>query len=72
MEQEGFRWRDDDGTEATANWRQNQDVDDSIAIETNIRLRFLLNSTGDYDSTQFKLQYKKTADAIWRDMPEAI
>ncbi len=69
IDQEGFRWRNDDGTEITATWRQMQDFDDTVGKVTNIRLRTLLDSTGDPASQQFKLQYKKTADSTWLDVP---
>jgi hypothetical protein len=73
LEQEGFRWRNDDDDEANATWRQDQDVDDEIAKETNIRLRTILNATGDPDTQQFEIQYKETSDAAseWRKIPEA-
>lgn len=70
LEQEGFRWRNDNGSEITATWRQNQDVDDTIAIETNIRLRVLINATSDPATKQYKLQYKRTAGATWKDVAE--
>jgi hypothetical protein len=73
LEQEGFRWRNDNDDEVDATWRQDQDVDDEIAKETNIRLRTLLNATGDPDSQQFEIQYKESSDAAseWRKIPEA-
>jgi hypothetical protein len=42
-EQEGFRFRNDDGSESTATWKQNQDVNATIAVDQNFRLRFLIN-----------------------------
>lgn len=73
LEQEGFRFRNDDDDEANATWRQNQDVNDTIAKEINIRLRTILNATGDPDSQQFEIQYKETSDGAseWRKIPEA-
>ena len=72
LEQEGFRWRNDNGSESAATWKAAQDVDvTDIGKNENIRLRFLINATGDPDAKQFKLQYKKTADSEWRDMPES-
>jgi len=71
LEQEGFRWRDDDDSEAAATGLALQDIDITRAKETNTRLRILLNATGDQAAKQFKLQYKKTSDATWRDMPES-
>ena len=71
LEQEGFRFRADDDSESSATWLALQDVDITRAKETNTRLRILLNTTGDQAAKQFKLQYKKTSDSVWRDMPES-
>jgi hypothetical protein len=62
VEQEGFRFREDDGSESAASWRQAQDVDDTISKEANFRLRFLLNATNDPATDAYKIQYKKTSD----------
>jgi len=69
-EQEGFRWRNDDGTEITATWRQAQDVDEDVAKEKNIRLRVLIDSTGNLTTQQATLQYKRDDEAAseWRDV----
>lgn len=66
LEQEGFRWRNDDGSESVATWRQSQDVDDTVAADTNVRLRVLVNATGDVASKKFKLQYRKVGNSVWR------
>jgi len=50
IEQEGFRFRNDDGTEATATGKANQDVNITLAADTAFRLRFLLKATGNPDS----------------------
>lgn len=65
IEQEGFRFRNDDGSEAAATWRQVQDVVDTVAADTNIRLRILLNATGDPASSAFQLEYRKVGAADW-------
>lgn len=67
-EQEGFRFRNDDGSETTATWRQAQDVNDSIAKETAFRLRMLTDASGDPGSHQVTLQYKRDDEAAteWR------
>jgi len=69
-EQEGFRWRNDDGTEITATWRQAQDVDEEVSKEENIRLRILIDTTGNLPTQQATLQYKRDdeADSEWRDI----
>ena len=50
IEQEGFRHRNDDGDEATATWKANQDMNITLAADTAFRLRFLLKATGNPDS----------------------
>lgn len=69
-EQEGFRFRNDDGNEANATWRQNQDVDDTAGIAQNVRLRILTDATGDPGAEAATLQYKRSdEDATqWRDV----
>ena len=62
LAQEGYRWRNDDGSESTATFRQLQDVDDSIAKEINVRLRTLIDATGDPASEQYQIEYKEDAD----------
>lgn len=71
IEQEGFRWRNDDGSEAAATWRQAQDVNDTIAKNTNIRLRTLVNVSGDPATQQATKQYRRVGDADteWRAVP---
>ncbi len=58
-EQEGYRWRNDDDNEADATWRQSQDVVDTVDKTTNIRLRTLLDATGDPGTLTRTLQYKR-------------
>lgn len=60
--QEGFRWRNDDGSESAATWAAAQDT--NITEDKNItkRLRVLVNATGDPASTSFQLEVKKSTD----------
>lgn len=69
LEQEGFRWRNDDGSETTATWLANQDIAITQPSATNTRLRAIVNATNDPGSKQFKLQYRKQGAASWRDVP---
>ena len=50
IEQEGFRFLNDDGDETTATGKANQDVNINLAADTAFRLRFLLKATGNPDS----------------------
>jgi hypothetical protein len=70
IEQEGFQWYDDDAAEGSATTLAAQDANITRAKNTNTRLRLLLNATGDPASTQYKLQYKRSADPTseWEDL----
>ena len=56
IEQEGFRFRNDDGSETTATWKANQDVNITLAANTAFRLRFLLKATGNPDSIDAQVE----------------
>ena len=43
LDQSHFRFRNDDGTEITATWKQDQDVDETILVDTIFRVRFVLD-----------------------------
>lgn len=64
---EGYRWRNDDGSETGATWLANQDVNITQPTATNTRLRTLINSTSaaDPSSNQYKLEYKRSTDSIY-------
>lgn len=66
LEQEGFRWRDDDGSETTATWLDSQDTNITRATSTNTRLRVLVNGTNDPDSSQYQLEYKLSSASSYR------
>ncbi len=72
LEQEGFRFRNDDGSEAAATWRQAQDVNDTIAKDTNIRLRVLVNATGDPASNQYQLEYRKVGTTPYSKLDKVL
>lgn len=65
-EQEGYRWRADDGNETGATWLADQDTAIEQAIDTNTRLRVLVNATGDVTAGQYQLEWKKSTDSVWR------
>lgn len=67
LEQEGFRFRADDGDEDGATWLASQDTDISRAADTNTRLRMLLNGTDDPGSAQYQLEWRKVSGPTdWR------
>jgi hypothetical protein len=67
-EQEGYRFRNDDDSESAATWRQLQDIVDTVDKLENIRLRMLLDATGDPPTITRTLEYKRDdeADAEYR------
>ena len=71
LEQEGFRWRDDNGSETGASWLAAQDAQISRVISTNTRLRMLVNATSDPASSQYQLEYKLSTDAAYRKVEAA-
>lgn len=71
LEQEGYRWRDDDADEDEASWLEVQDANTTIAKNTNLRLRVILNSTNDYNSTQYQLEYKEESEESYTAVPES-
>lgn len=68
LEQEGYRWRNDDGSETTATWKAAQDTTVTLPAGTVTRLRVIVNATGDPSSGQYKLEYRKVGDTAWRNM----
>jgi hypothetical protein len=48
LEQEGYRFRNDDGSESTATWLADQDTNITRRAGVNVRLRVITNITGDY------------------------
>ena len=65
---EGFRFRSDDGTEITASWIAAQDIGISQDKGAVVRLRVLVNVSGDPDSDALTLQYREVGggDNDWR------
>jgi hypothetical protein len=66
LEQEGYRWRNDDGAEDAATWAASQDAGLTASVGQNKRLRVLVNATNDPASTQYQLEWRKQGDSTWR------
>jgi len=71
LEQEGFHFRNDDGSESAATFIGAQDSDTTRGKSLNTRLRILVDASGDPDTAQLTLQYRKVgdADSEWRAVP---
>lgn len=63
--QEGFRFRNDDGSETTATWIEDQDVEITAEANTNIRLRVLVDTSGDTPDTTYQLESSPNEDETW-------
>ena len=68
LEQEGFRWFNDDGSESASTAAAAQDTSITAAAGQTRRIRMLLDATGDPATTQYKLQYKLSTDGSWTDV----
>ena len=65
VEQEGFRFRSDDGSESAATWFAAQDTNIVQEKNINMRLRVLLNSTLDRGSEQYRLEFREVGGTTW-------
>lgn len=62
--QEGYRWRNDNGSESAATWAADQDAVLSAPLGKK-RIRMLIDATGDPDTAQYQLEYRKVGDTEW-------
>jgi hypothetical protein len=71
VDQEGFRWRDDDADEDEATWLAVQDTNITRAKNTNTRIRVLMNVAANPPTQTAGLWYRKVGDpdSEWRKVP---
>jgi hypothetical protein len=72
VEQEGFRAYNDDGDEDASTAYAAQDADFAKSKDANLRVRFLLNMTGDVGAKKFRLKYRKQGGTGWRPVAQRI
>ena len=65
-EQEGARWRADDGNEAGASWLAAQDLNITRAQNLTTRIRILLAAGGNPDAAQMQLEFRRVGDSVWQ------
>ena len=65
VNQEGFRWRADDGSQTTATWLAAQDTSIIRPKQTNTRIRILLDSTLDRGATGYQLEFREVGSDTW-------
>jgi hypothetical protein len=64
-EQEGYRWRDDNGSESGASWLDSQDTDITRNPTTNTRLRAIVNTAHKIEARGYGIEYRKVGDTNW-------
>ena len=62
LTQEGFRFRNDDGSQTAATWVALQDTGVEFPAGQKLRLRALIDAAGSPASSQFQLEVKKSTD----------
>lgn len=68
-DQEGFRFRNDDGSETSATWAASQDTDKTAPLSANLRLRLLIDGTNDLASAAYTLRYQKNGSGGYVAVP---
>lgn len=69
LEQEGFRFGNDDGAENAHTWAAAQDTDLTAPAGQTQLINLIINATGDPATKVFKLQHRKVGDPTWKDTP---
>ena len=57
------RWRNDDGDEAEATWREAEDTPTTVEVGETVRLRTQIQATGDVGETSMELRFRKKGTA---------
>jgi hypothetical protein len=69
LEQEGYRWGVDDGSESAHTWEAAQDTSITLPDTQSRLVRLLVDSTGDADSTAYTLRYQKNGTGGYVPVP---
>ena len=59
LKQEGYRFRNDDGNETAATWRQALNTSDTIALDTPFRIRFAIANLGGGITDNYQGQFRR-------------
>jgi hypothetical protein len=69
LEQEGFRFRADDGSESGASWLATQDTNITRDKNLNTRLRAIVNATGNPAPQRYQLEYRLSGGTFAKVAP---
>jgi hypothetical protein len=70
--QEGFRWRNDNGNETTATWKAALNVNTAVNVNTNFRLRSVIEAKTVPTSITPIIHYRKQGDTTWLPVPVGV
>ena len=62
LTQEGYRFRNDDGSQVAATWAAAQDTGVEMPAGSKLRLRVLIEAAGSPAGSRFQLEVKKSSD----------
>ena len=68
LDQESFRFRNDNGDEASATWLTDQDATTTNPLNTNTRVRFIVNASGTIAASQYQLEFKRHASSTYESV----
>lgn len=66
ISQTAYRFRNDDGSEATATWLAAENTNITQPTMTNTRLRIQASTTGDTAAALYQLEFKKSTDSVYK------
>lgn len=69
INQEGFRFGNDDGSETSHTWLAAQDTNAARALDERFLLGVLVDTTGTVGSRTYRLQYRRVGEVTWQDVP---
>ena len=64
-----YRWRNDDGSEVEATWREEENTPSTILVDENYRLRFQIDNEGNVsDTADLELEYATSTTGPWNSV----
>ncbi|MFP4616552.1 MAG: hypothetical protein ACLFNR_00105 [Candidatus Paceibacterota bacterium] len=65
-----YRWRNDDGGENSATWKEAENTPTSFPVDQNVRLRFQIDNEGNVsDDADLRLEYATSTAGSWSTVP---
>ncbi|MGM0629034.1 MAG: hypothetical protein ACQESA_01265, partial [Patescibacteria group bacterium] len=65
-----YRWRNDDGAEDVATWKEAENTPATLSVDENSRLRVQVDNEGNVsDTASFQLEYATSTAGPWNNVP---